>query len=81
VFLPVEGLGNTQYSYFGDGFRSGDCGLTIHQLQEVDKGWWNCSVTSGSRTETGFLNVLATDGKSNCTANHSFIQAIHCWVI
>jgi hypothetical protein len=66
VFLPAEGLGNAEYSYFGDGFRSGDCGLTIHQLQEVDKGWWNCSVTigaiTGATTKSGFLNVLATEG-------------------
>jgi hypothetical protein len=69
VFLPAEGLGNADYSYFGDGFRNGDCGLTIHQLQEVDKGWWNCSVTSGTTTRSGFLNVSATEGKCIWTPN------------
>lgn len=69
VFLSAEGLGNTDYSYFGDGFRNGDCGLTIHQPKEADKGWWNCLVKTGAKTKSGFLNVLATEGKCICTPN------------
>lgn len=66
VLLPAEGVGNAYYSYFGDGFNDGDCGLTIHQLQEADKGWWECSVTVGATRRHGFLNVSATEGRCNC---------------
>lgn len=76
VFLPAEGLGNADYSYFGDGFRNGDCGLTIHQLQEVDKGWWNCSVTSGATMRSGFLNVLDTEVSDPDEGNHEALVTV-----
>jgi hypothetical protein len=80
VFLPTEGLGNADYSYFGDGFRNGDCGLTIHQLQEADKGWWTCTVTSGAATRSGFLDVSAVEGKCisipNMALGHLFVDYI-----
>jgi hypothetical protein len=37
VLLPSEGIGNADYSYFGDGFMKVDCGLTIHNVQDKDK--------------------------------------------
>jgi hypothetical protein len=57
VLLPREGLGNANYSYFGNGFSKGECGLTIHKIQEVDKGLWNCTVSDRSTQRSGFLNV------------------------
>jgi hypothetical protein len=62
VILLNEGIGNADYSYFGDGFSEGDCGLTIHNVQDKDKGLWNCTVSDGSTRRSGFLNVSA-DGK------------------
>jgi hypothetical protein len=62
VILPSEGIGNAEYSYFGDGFSKGDCGLTIHSVQEKDKGVWKFTVFDGSITRSGFLNV-STNGK------------------
>jgi hypothetical protein len=62
VILPTYGIGNADYSYFGDGFSKGDCGLTIHNVQDEDKGLWNCTVSDGSTRRSGFLNVSA-DGK------------------
>jgi hypothetical protein len=47
VILPKEGIGNADYSYFGDGFTKGDCGLTIHKVQDKDKGLWKCTVLTG----------------------------------
>lgn len=55
--VPREGLGDADYSYFGDGFSAGDCGLTIHEVQEADKGLWKCSVSDGTTRWSGFLNV------------------------
>jgi hypothetical protein len=57
VLLLNEGIGNANYSYFGDGFSRGHCGLTIHNVQEEDKGVWKCSVSDGSTRMSGFLNV------------------------
>jgi hypothetical protein len=57
VIIPEEGIGNADYSYFGDGFLRGDCGLTIHDVQETDKGMWNCTVSDGLTQRSGFLNV------------------------
>jgi hypothetical protein len=74
VFLVAEGLGNANYSYFGDGFFNGSCGVTIHELQEVDKGWWNCSVTAGGKTRSGFLNVSATEGR--CMLDGLFVSSL-----
>jgi hypothetical protein len=62
VILPSEGIGNANYSYFGDGFENGDCGLTIHKVQEEDKGLWKCTVSHGLTQWSGFMNV-STDGK------------------
>jgi hypothetical protein len=62
VILPEEGIGNAEYSYFGDGFLKGDCGLTIHNVQDKDEGMWNCTVSDGSTTRSGFLN-LSANGK------------------
>jgi hypothetical protein len=53
-----EGIGNADYTYFGDGFSEGDCGLTIHQVQAKDNGLWNCTVSDGTTTRSGFLSVL-----------------------
>ncbi|GFG31858.1 hypothetical protein Cfor_09172, partial [Coptotermes formosanus] len=57
VLLPKEGIGNANYSYFGDGFSRGHCGLTIHNVTEEDKGVWKCSVAHRSTQWSGFLNV------------------------
>jgi hypothetical protein len=57
VNLPSEGIGNADYTYFGDGFSEGDCGLKIHNVQDEDKGLWNCTVSDGT-TRSGFLSVL-----------------------
>jgi hypothetical protein len=57
VILPSDGIGNAEYSYFGDGFNKGDCGLTIHKVQDNDKGLWKCTVDYGSTQRSGFLNV------------------------
>ncbi|XP_033610839.1 uncharacterized protein LOC111873065 isoform X3 [Cryptotermes secundus] len=76
VFLSAEGLGNADYSYFGDGFRNGDCGLTIHQLKEADKGWWNCLVKTGAKTKSGFLNVLATEVSDPDEGNHEALVTL-----
>jgi hypothetical protein len=57
VILLNEGIGNANYSYFGDGFSGGHCGLTIHKVQEEDKGVWKCSVSDWSTQMSGFLNV------------------------
>lgn len=64
VILLREGIGNANYSYFGDGFTKGECGLTIHKVQEEDKGLWKCTVYDLSTQEqrSGFMNV-STDGK------------------
>ena len=62
VILPSEGIGNADYSYFGDGFMNGECGLTIHKVQEEDKGLWKCTVYDGATTWSGFMNV-STGGK------------------
>jgi hypothetical protein len=81
VILPSEGLGNVNYSYFGDGFGNGDCGLTIHQLQEVDKGWWNCSVTVDGTKTSGFINVSATedatDSKCSSAPRKASLYQLH----
>ena len=62
VILPSEGIGNADYSYFGDGFGKGDCGLTIHKVQEEDEGLWKCTLYDGSTTWSGFMNA-STGGK------------------
>ena len=59
VLLLSEGIGHAGYSYFGDGFGKGDCGLTIHKVQDNDKGMWKCTVSDGITTRFGFLNVSA----------------------
>jgi len=63
VMLLNEGIGNADYSYYGDGFEKGDCGLTIHNVQEADKGFWKCSVVDNltGRQMFGFMNVSAYD--------------------
>ena len=64
VILPSEGIGNVDYSYFGDGFTKGDCGLTIHTVLKEDEGLWKCTVSdvSTKTKRSGFMNVT-TDGK------------------
>ena len=59
VLVLSEGIGHDGYSYFGDGFGNGDCGLTIHKVQDNDKGMWKCAVSDTLTTRFGFLNVSA----------------------
>ncbi|XP_069702846.1 uncharacterized protein [Periplaneta americana] len=61
VILPDEGIGNAHYTYFGSGLANGDCGLSIQQVQQVDRGWWNCSLLHGAVQSFSLLNVSATD--------------------
>lgn len=70
--IPAEGIGNANYSYFGEGFMNGDCGLTIHTPQAVDNGWWECSVTAGGTKRSGFLNVSATEGRCSAAPRKPF---------
>jgi hypothetical protein len=73
VILPKEGIGNAEYSHFGDGSLRGDCGLTIHDVQETDKGMWNCTVSDGSTQRSGFRNV-STNGKYCFFLITNFVQ-------
>jgi hypothetical protein len=57
VILLNDGIGNADYSYYGNGFNKGDCGLTIHRVQEVDRGQWKCTVFSYAEQRVGFLYV------------------------
>jgi hypothetical protein len=57
VILLNEGIANADYTFFGDGFKDGECGLTIHNVQDKDKGMWNCTVSDGPTTRSGFLSV------------------------
>lgn len=53
-FHVSEGLGTERYSYFGNGFVYGDCGLAIKSPGVYDKSLWKCylGVEVGDETRT-----------------------------
>nr|CAD7573124.1 unnamed protein product [Timema californicum] len=69
--LMTDGVGNTQYSYYGEGLNSKlyrDCGITIHKPTVADNGVWNCYIYWNEKLRIGRLQVN--------TLNDGFIQPI-----
>jgi len=77
VILPSEGIGNADYSYFGDGFAKGDCGLTIHNVSDEDNGMWKCTVSeySTQTQRSGFMNVSTNVPDLNVDTHESKVFA------
>nr|CAD7194682.1 unnamed protein product [Timema douglasi] len=70
--LMTDGVGNSQYSYYGEGLNSKlyrDCGITIHKPTVADNGVWNCYIYWNEKLRIGRLQVN--------TLNDGFIQPIH----
>nr|CAD7430993.1 unnamed protein product [Timema monikensis] len=69
--LMTDGVGNGQYSYYGEGLNSKlyrDCGITIHKPTVADNGVWNCYIYWNEKLRIGRLQVN--------TLNDGFIQPI-----
>ncbi|XP_049956287.1 uncharacterized protein LOC126473337 [Schistocerca serialis cubense] len=64
TFSMVDGTGNGQYSYFGDGLCSGHCGITIDSPQEKDYGRWQCIVLTAHRRKplSSFISISSDMG-------------------
>lgn len=41
-----DGLGSDQYRFYGKGLMDGECGISIENPQQADKGLWKCFVTT-----------------------------------
>ncbi|XP_068081438.1 uncharacterized protein [Anabrus simplex] len=46
-FHLSDGLGSGKYSYFGNGLRAGDCGMTIEKPSGADYTKWQCILGVG----------------------------------
>ncbi|CAG2063322.1 unnamed protein product, partial [Timema podura] len=60
VILMTDGVGNSQYSYYGEGLNSKsyrDCGITIHKPTVADNGVWNCYIYWNEKLRIGRLQV------------------------
>lgn len=43
-FNLEDGRGDTRYSYFGDGFKSLECGISVANADQNDKSPWKCFI-------------------------------------
>lgn len=45
----IDGIGDGKYSYFGDGYCSGQCGMTIEDPDLHDFTMWQCLLVTRER--------------------------------
>lgn len=57
-FNLEEGGGNEAYRYFGNGFATLECGISIRQPNENDKSMWKCFVGIEVKNKTTTIGAL-----------------------
>lgn len=62
TFRLPDGGSRGKFQYFGNGFTSGQCGITITNLEKNDEGTWRCSLDVGDDVDdvVGSFNVTIT---------------------
>lgn len=41
-----NGLGSEHFRFYGQGLEDGECGVSIENPQQADKGLWKCFITT-----------------------------------
>lgn len=62
-FNLEDGLGNGRYSYYGNGFKFHECGISIAHPSAVDKSPWKCFVGVDEHGEVNTVGAIV-DGSS-----------------
>lgn len=57
-FNLEEGRGNERYRYFGTGFKSHECGITLTRPIAIDKSPWKCIIGIETDGETATIGAI-----------------------